>query len=704
MRTSSRYVLTSVCIAALTACDGGGGSGSSAPDNGSNTAKDATVQTFNIGGAAFTGATVTVTDATGKEVGTCGPVKDDGKCDITIPASANAKAPLIIVASRTVNGEAERLVSMLGDVTSTEVKVTPITTLIAALLSPSGNPGNLASEVAGGTAVVTPAAIQAQADKVQTILAPLLEAAGVKNENPLAGGFVPDGTGYDRLLDALLVTITPASATASNIEVAVRGTDKVSTFTSQDSAPPALQAVDTATLPKEGMSLKITAFLKQMTDCYALPIDQRVSVPVNNNGNATGDASAVSAPACKAVFSGEDPVAYLSNGSRVGRDASNNGSFAGLFRTGATGVKFDMGAYEFTRANGDLVISYRNVDTQGVEAFDQIVVREDNDGKLRAIGNQYQYSGGVNAYHQLRMFPTLNQSGYSYYSTGYSLNVNNETEAGQLKFDRVEVSAPDGTTLTLWPDVGYTSLNFKRADDRVSGTSFLRLATSYMATPPSSLRPQDFEPSMKFAKPAFTEEQLTQATTQGVWTFRYFLRGNTGSTSDATQTYRTRARALTLSELKQKSFAELSNQFKTEGFADAVPDLPGNGAKAGTLPMYSAADGPQPALITVDGGGDAWTVPTSAMPPTRVTLFGSWFGNTRTGFNHTTRVAPTARNATITCTPFIGGSSNGTDPCAAGSAGAYGQNAYATDLQLNGTAKDGRVFSSHYATYKLILN
>lgn len=444
MRTSSRYVLTSVCIAALTACGGGGGSGSSAPDNGSNTAKDTTVQTFNIGGAAFTGATVTVTDATGKEVGTCGPVKDDGKCDITIPVAANAKAPLIIVASRTVNGETERLVSMLGDLASTEVKVTPITTLIAALLSPSGNPANLASEVAGGKATVTPTAIQAQANKVQTVLAPLLEAAGVKSESPLAGGFIPDGTGYDRLLDALLVTITPASATTSNIEVAVRSASdekpNLVQFTNRDSAPPALQAVDTASLPKEGMALKIAALLKQMTECYALPIGQRVNAQVNGNGNAIGDASAVSAPACKAIFSGQDPLAYLSNGSRVGRDASNNGAFAGLFRTGATGVAYDMGVYEFTRANGDLVVSYRITDTQGAESFDQIVVREDSDGKLRAIGNQYQYSGGVNAFHQLRRYPTLNQSGYDYYSTGYSLNVNNETVGQAFKFDRVEVS------------------------------------------------------------------------------------------------------------------------------------------------------------------------------------------------------------------------------------------------------------------------
>lgn len=702
MRTSSRYVLTSVCIAALTACGGGGGSGSSAPDNGSNTAKDTTVQTFNIGGAAFTGATVTVTDATGKEVGTCGPVKDDGKCDITIPVAANAKAPLIIVASRTVNGETERLVSMLGDLASTEVKVTPITTLIAALLSPSGNPANLASEVAGGKATVTPTAIQAQANKVQTVLAPLLEAAGVKSESPLAGGFIPDGTGYDRLLDALLVSITPASATTSNIEVAVRSASdekpNLVQFTNRDSAPPALQAVDTASLPKEGMALKIAALLKQMTDCYALPIDQRVNAQVNGNGNAIGDASAVSAPACKAIFSGQDPLAYLSNGSRVGRDASNNGAFAGLFRTGATGVAYDMGVYEFTRANGDLVVSYRSIDTQGAESFDQIVVREDSDGKLRAIGNQYQYSGGVNAFHQLRRYPTLNQSGYDYYSTGYSLNVNNETVGQAFKFDRVEVSPPNGTPLILWPGPGYTSLNFKRADNTISGTNFLRLATAYV-NGQSAPNPWDIEPSLKFAQPALTEDQLTQATTQGVWTFRYFLNGNTGATPDATQTYRTRARALTLGELKQKSFAQLTDKFMAENFTNAET----TGMMAGSLAMYSPADGPMPALITVDGGGDAWTVPASATPPTRATLYGSWFvNNTRKGFNQTTRVAPTARTATIACTPFIGGSSDPA-PCDA-KAGTYGQYAYATDLQLNGTARDGRVFSSHYAAYKLKLN
>lgn len=704
MRTSTRplaLTLTSICIATLAACGGGGGSNDTA-------AKDTTVKTFNIGGAAFVGATVSITDATGKVVGSCGPVGDDGKCDITIPAAANVKAPLVIAASRTVNGETERLVSMLGDIASTEVKVTPVTTLIAALLSPSGNPASLAAEVAAGAATVTPAAIQAQVNKIQAILAPLLDTAGVKSENPLTGGFTPDGKGYDRLLDSLLVTITPASTSASNIEVAVRGASdgqpNVVQFTSKDSAPPALQPVSAATLPREGVAVKIAELLKQMTDCYALPIDQRVSATVNN-GTAVGNAGAVSAPTCKAIFSTQDPGTYLSNGLRVGRDAGNSGAFSGLFRSGATGVVFDMGAYEFTRANGDVVISYRTVDSQKTEAFEQIVVREDGDGKLRAIGNQYAYSGGVNAFQQIRRFPTLNQSSYDYYSTGYSLNVHNETElaGGQraFKFDHVEINTPSGKALTLWPAAGYTSLNFKRANGQVSGTSFLRLAAAYASGQTNLPNLWDIEPSLVFAQPPATEDQLASATTQGVWTFKYFLRGNTGTTPDATQTYRTRARALTLAELKQKNFAEISAEFKSQAFAGT--DVPSNGALAGTVPLYSIQDGAQPALITVATGGNAWTVPAGATPPTRVTLFGTLWNstiNTRQGFDDSTRVAPTARSTTLYCTPFIGSSSA---PCDASKPGAYGPNTYASGLQLTGTAKDGRVFAAHYATYQLNL-
>lgn len=690
---------TAVAAAALIAACGGGG-GDSGPVTPTSYTFSGTVAT----GAAFTGATVTVIDATGQSVGTSSTVGADGK--YTIPVAATAKAPFVIVATRTAaSGETETLVSVTNGLSSQTINVTPVTTLIAARLSPTGNPAKLAAELASGSATLTSDKIQEKVAEIQTLLAPLLDAANVKTVNPLTSAFNADGAGYDRLLDSLLVSITPATSTTTNIEVAVRQAsgsgDPVSVQFNSGTTTPEPLPTGTYTLVEEGTAAKIATLLQEMTACYALPIDQRVSSAVTN-GVAIGDASAVTAAACRAIFTGNAPSAFLNNGVRVGRDAGNNGAFAGLFRTVSTGVKFQQGRYEYATASGDLVISYKTVDTQQNESYDTVVVHKDTDGKLRAIGNQYRYSGSVTPNHQLRLFPTLQQSENDYYSTGYVLSINNETEVvnGQplLKFDRVVVQTPFGNELTLWANANYSVLNFKRADGRISGTNFVRLGSAFVGDKTGS--PADgIEPSLYFAKPQFTEAELTNYATLSIWTFKYFLRGNSTDTPDSTQTYRARARALTLGELKQRSFVTLTSDFAQEAFSDG-DDLPSqDGPLAGTLPMYSKDDGPQPALIDYNGG-DAWTVPEKAIAPTIVSVNGIYaLSNTISfSFDDAVRVPSTARKASVPCSPPVTG---GNGQCTDRTSGNYAEGSYLTGLQFSGTAMDGRQFATHYSTYRL---
>lgn len=661
-------------------------------------------------GAAFAGAVVTVADASGQIVGTSDAVGADGKFTVTVPATA--RAPFVVVATRTAaSGETEKLVSVSGALSDQTVNVTSVTTLIAARLSPSGNPSRLAAELAGGTATLTAEKIQEKAAEIQNLLAPLLAAAQVSGTNPLSDTFAADGAGYDRLLDSLLVRITPASDTTTNIEVAVRqqaasdGAAPISVqFNSSEPWKP-LPSTEPYTLVEEGTAAKIAALLETLTACYALPIEQRISSPATN-GVAVGGASAITASECRGAFVGNDPASFLNNGARVGRDSSNNGAFAGIFRSGSQGVKFHKGNYEYSRANGDIVISYKLVDPQNVETSESLVLRKDADGKLRAIGNQYVYTGGVAPFHQLRMFPTLNQSAYNYYSAGYTLNVINETEVvnGQpvLKFDRVEVDTPFSTTVTLWADQNYSNLNFKRADGRVSGTNFIRMGAAFVdPAAPVSSPDSGIERSMYFASPLLTDAQLYQSASQSSWAFKYFLRGNTGPTPDAVQTYRTLARAHNIAELKQKRFALLNEAFMQEAFS-AGSDIPTTGPVAGALPMYSQEDGPQPAIIDVNGGGDAWTVPGNAAFPTTVTVNGSYApqNTVQFSFNDSVRVASSARKATVFCTPPL---TSGNGQCTDRTSGRYAPGSYLTGLQLSGAALDGRVFGTQYSTYRLNL-
>lgn len=675
--------------AALLTVAGCGGSNSAPPD----TSSSITISGVAATGAAFVDAVVTVIDSTGAVVGTSGTVGTDGTYSVTL--AAGAKAPFVLVASRTTaDGEVQSLVSVIDSATTTTANVTPITHLIASLLSPSGDPSKLAEELAAGTASITPDSVAATVTEVKTILATLLDATGTTGTDPLTGSFTVDGTGYDRLLDSISINIVPSSETSSNIEIAVKqelpdGTQPTTTsFTSDDPAPAPLPTIDPSTLVEEGTSVKIANLLAELTACYALPVDERVNGTVDGS-NFVGTASNVIAPACRAVFSGGDPASYKSNGNLVGRDSNNNGAFTSLFRANATGIVFSQGTYEFTRGNGDLVVGYKIRGTDGSESFDTLVVRKDlADLKLKAIGNQYNYPGGVSAYQQHRQFITLGQENYSYYSTGYNMNVNNLQNGSGALFDRVEVTTPRGTTLTLLPSSGSGNLTLPDGKGQPSGTNFVRLRSEPDNAALVTAHPKTYESAaLFFVGTDRTEEELANTPAQSVWTFRYFLAGNTGTTADATQTYKTRARALTIGELRTKKFAALTPSLVADINSGADPTT-------GQIRL----DENQPAYIETDGGGDGWSVPAGALPPTSLTLFGRYLKDSqRPRFDDSATVRSTARKGTIFCSSA---SLNDTH-CSTTVPGGYGPNVDANGLHLWARDSGGREFASFYAMYQL---
>lgn len=170
---------------ALAACGGGGGGDTALTTSPAPTQAPATAVPTAVTlsgtvatGAALSGATLTVTDATGAEVGR-------------------------IESSGTVN-------------------VTPITTLVASRLSPSGDPTQLGKEIAARTVTVDTAAVNRRVEEVREMLKPVLEATGTTSDDLLRGRFDTNGRGQDKLLDSLKITITPDSARSANIQITVR--------------------------------------------------------------------------------------------------------------------------------------------------------------------------------------------------------------------------------------------------------------------------------------------------------------------------------------------------------------------------------------------------------------------------------------------------------------------------------------------------
>ena len=669
--------LASTALLALAGCGGSDGDGSGNGSSPDNPPAAVTLSGVAATGAAFTDAVVTVIDSTGATAGRSASVGGNGIFSITL--NPGAKPPYVLVASRTTgDGEVQSLVSVLESVSATTTNITPVTHLIASRLSPSGNPLKLANELASGTARITPEAVAATVQEVRQILAALLAATGTGAIDPLKGAFSVDGTGYDRLLDSLQISIVPATPTSSNIEVAVKqqladGVQPTAVrFASTATTVAPLPSIDPATLVESGTSALIANFLKNLTSCYALPLAERI------NTSGPGGPADITAPACRSVFFGNDPAVFRSNGNTVGL----NKSFNGIYVNGGTGVLFSQGTYEFTRSNGDLVMGYKSKDAAGNEAFDTFAVRKDTDGRLKLIGNQYRYPGGVSAFHQYRQFITLNQSAYNYHSTGYSLNVNDVkggAGVGQSIFDRVVVTAPNGTPVTLKPGAGLSQLNLVKPSG-ISGTNFIRLR-SVFSNGATTGDISAIDSTLFFSPVVRTDENLEVSTAQGVWTFAYFLAGNTGTAADATQYYKSRSRALSIRELRLKGLAQL-----TAETVSALESTPGRLEGQIPLPTNRSLDNLR------------FTVPTDAPPVTQIRIFGRLNpASNGARFDDAVIVRPTARAGTVLCTP----ASNADFHC--GAAGAYAANAYFNGLQLFGREAAGREYGSFYAAYRLTL-
>lgn len=706
MNLELRHLALAVSGAVLLTLAGcGGGDGTPAASATPAAPVAVTLSGIAASGAAFTDALVTVIDRTGKTVGTSEPVGGDGRYAVTL--AAGAQAPFVLIASRAgAPGETQTLVSVLDSAESTTINVTPITHLIASRLSVSGDPSRLADDLSEGRAQLDAERVAAAVDEIRQILAPVLAATGTSETDPLRADFAVDGTGYDRLLDSIRVEIIPADAASSNIEIGIRQTG------ADDSTPPPViqfnsaqdvtaittanqitegsvggTAITSNTLVASGTSVLIAELLQGLNHCYALPTHQRV-----DQSSTAATAANIVAPECRNVFTGNDPAGYRNNGATVG--GGLNKPFRGMFFDGGTGSVFSQGSYEYTRASdGHIVIGYRNRSADGDETFGSFMARAE-DGRLKLVGNQYDYPGEVTASHQLRQQITLGQEPYSYYSVGYSLNVANVLQGGNPIFARVEVTTPRGVVVNLRPRSGRSSLvlqytylpNPTGATDPVNGLSNsgeLRLRSEYADTSiPADPPPRARETARTFfANPAnFPDDASIEAMpAQSVWTFRYYLAADPANLA-AVQTVRTRARPLSIRELRYQGLMALDEA---------------------TIARFQAASNPlgtPPEGHSLLPGGAplepfTWTVPDGALAPTSASLFGLLSG-TNTPFDDGVRFGSTDRSAQILCP-------TGDAQCHATVSGAYAADTYVNGVAFSSVDATGRTFSKYYSMNRL---
>ncbi len=530
----------------------GGGGGSTAAITGSNIALSGIAAT----GAPMASATVQIYGADGNALlQTPATVAADGSYSASIPSTA--KFPLIIVS----DDGSTRLLSVLAAAGETATaNINQLTNLIAARLSPTGDPASLISEIVAKLATVSTSAMASKNQEMLTAIKPLLDALNLSSStNPQTVSFAANGTGFDKLLDSLDVKIEPKGA-SSTIDLTLRksvreGEDLPNVSFSSNGAFTPLPAVNPDELATDGLSVKLQALLDQITSCYALDKTSRVS-------NFRGNAADITAAQCKNIFYGKDPRAYEMNGARVQFDQH----FSGIF-SAAPGVKFISPKYFYTVSEtvvngpsaGDVVFGFRWQDDYGNFQYEKNVARLDPaDNQYRIIGNQYDLPGGVSPYAQRREFtqdPT-----YTYDSVGYvfDLPCNDRTKT----WEKVVITAPsfDDTgeqwEITLKPSVNggvcnYSYFTVSKDGVTPSGTGFIRLQSKFVSSAPLAHPSRSLEGAfLLFPDIDFTDTQLEKISQFGTWKHKYFFSGNTSSTPNATQYYKTTARAKTVDGFK----------------------------------------------------------------------------------------------------------------------------------------------------------
>jgi hypothetical protein len=202
-------------IGLLAACGGGGGNAtSSLPSE-----LPATLTGVAASGAPIAGSTVTLTCSQGTTMTTT--TDANGAYSFSL-ATSTCTAPYLITVTGTVGDAQVTLVSVQATTPaaggSATVNVTPLTHAIAAALSSTGDPIDLANNFGTEKANITGIAVTAAKGTLVTALAGTITQAGgdPKTFDPINTAFSANRTGLDQMLDNLQVQVTTAGVSIAS--------------------------------------------------------------------------------------------------------------------------------------------------------------------------------------------------------------------------------------------------------------------------------------------------------------------------------------------------------------------------------------------------------------------------------------------------------------------------------------------------------
>ncbi|MEX8495727.1 hypothetical protein, partial [Sphaerotilus sp.] len=180
-----------------------------------------------------------------------------------------------------------------------------------------------------------------------------------------------------------------------------------------------------------------------------------------------------------------------------------------------------------------------------------------------------------------------------------------------------------------------------------------------------------------FVETDLSDGDLANLSANTVWKFDYYLASNPGALA-TTQYFKTRARPMTMAELRQRGLARLDAADLTRITASADPTT-------GRVPLPGSGG------VTMN-----WTAQDATLAPTNLKLWGRTSGGVP--FNDQETVTSTARTGSVHCSRQTNADAHcdttKTPPDFAGGTTADGVHLWTHDVS-------GREFARFYAMYKL---
>jgi hypothetical protein len=287
LRLSALFAATTL---ALSGCGSGGDDTPPAPQPPPPPPSSTTLSGVVASGAAVPGASVVIKDADGATADVSATAGTNGSYSADV---GSLRAPLLVTATGTLNGEAVSMAAVVPSVTAAAgntANVTPLTNAVAALVAPSGNVAALADPAALAAAATATNVSNASQLVVNTLRtdAATNTALGASFD-PLSTAFTANGTGVDGVLDSLEVTTSAAGVTITNLAapVSASGLQSVTLTPAQTATPtvvPTLPASAAAgALPTTS---EMTALAAKYEACLAEPLATRVTLDANGRATA----------------------------------------------------------------------------------------------------------------------------------------------------------------------------------------------------------------------------------------------------------------------------------------------------------------------------------------------------------------------------------------------------------------------------------